>query len=61
MSFIIKQFLDFDFCENNWLNDTRFDCKSFSNLVEMMEDNFDFEKKLEEFRDPFEYNVLVDV
>jgi hypothetical protein len=30
------------------------DFKSFSNLVEMMEDDLDIEKELGEFQDPFE-------
>jgi len=51
MSFIIKKNFKFAFCEKNNL---RFDCKSFSNLVEMMKDDLDFEKKLKEFQDPFE-------
>jgi predicted nucleotidyltransferase len=54
ISYIIKKIQNIDFCEKNWLNDPRFDFKSFSNLVEMMEDNLDFERELEEFQDPFE-------
>jgi hypothetical protein len=54
MSFIIKQFLKVDFfVKKIWLNGV-LDFKSLSNLVEMMEDNLDFEKELEEFQDPFE-------
>jgi hypothetical protein len=54
MSFIIQKIYKISFCEKNWLKHPRFDCKSFSNLVEVMEDDLDFEKKLEEFQDPFE-------
>jgi hypothetical protein len=54
MSFIIRKFKNFDFCEKIWPSDPRDGCKPPSNLIEIIQTNFDFEEELEKFEGSFE-------
>jgi hypothetical protein len=55
MSFIIKKtFKFFIFVNRNWPSDPRDGCKLPSNLIELIQTNFDFEEELEEFEGSFE-------
>lgn len=40
-------------CEKNWPNDTKIGCKSFSNLVKLIEVDEGLEAKLEKFEGTF--------
>jgi hypothetical protein len=48
------------FMNENWLNDLIIDCKPPSNLVELIENNLDFEE-LEKFEGYFEQDELLDI
>ncbi len=61
MSFIIRKFRKFDFCEKNQPSDPRDECKSPSNLVELIQTNLGFEEELEEFEGSFERDEIVDI
>ncbi len=59
MSFIIRKFRKFDFCEKNQPSDPR--DESPSNLVELIQTNLGFEEELEEFEGSFERDEIVDI
>ncbi len=61
MSFIIRKFKNFDFCEKIWPSDPRDGCKPPSNLIEIIQTNFDFEEELEKFEGSFEWDEIVDI
>jgi len=45
----------------NWPNDLKTICKSTSNVMELIEKDFDFENELEKFEGSFERDELVDI
>ncbi len=49
------------FERKNWPNDLRIDCKPFSNLVELIEKELDFEDDLEKFEGSFEQDEFLDL
>lgn len=58
MSFVIKKLI---FVRKSWPNDFRIDCKSLSNLVELIEKDLDFEDDLEKFEGSFEHDEFLDL
>jgi hypothetical protein len=49
------------FERKNWPNDLRFDCKPFSNLIELIEKDLDFEDDVENFEDSLERDEFLDL
>ncbi len=61
MSFTIKFFWQIDLCHKNWHNYPRLGCKSFSNLVDLIETNINLEKEFEEFEGAFERDEVMEL
>ncbi len=62
MLFIIRKFREIDICEQkNQPNNPRIDCKSPSNLVQLIEKDLDFEEELENFEGSFKQDELLNI
>jgi hypothetical protein len=49
------------FVNKNWPNDPRVACKSLCNLVNLIEKNLKFKKKLKKFEISFEWDEIVNI